>query len=129
MKARKHIWLIVIVDADNGTVARRIGQMDAALAQFPEPRTQTLRIRDEKIARLVPRRNVETWIKALNSENVDETEDYKYDRSSEEWLSLIPDAVASFYALTRPNAALPTNLIDSLRHGAQEMNHLFQLAR
>jgi len=58
-KARVHTWLIAVVDADSGTVAQRIGEMDRGLAQAQEPRVRGIRIQDETIARLVPRRNRE----------------------------------------------------------------------
>ena len=129
VKARKRVWLIAIVDADTGTVAQRLGQMDTALDKFPEPRTRAILIRDEKIARLVPRRHIETWILALNAERVDETEKCKDRiRTDEQWLARIPAAASTFYQLTRPNATLPVDLIDSLRRGVQEMNRLFQMA-
>jgi hypothetical protein len=127
-KARIHTWLIAIVDADTGTVAQRIGEMDRALTQAQEPRVRAMRIQDETIARLIPRRNIETWILALNAETVNETDDYKYTRAREDWPSLVPTAAEVFYTLTRPNADLPENLIDSIRHGIGEMARVFQAA-
>jgi hypothetical protein len=129
-KARLHTWLIAVVDADTSTVAQRIGEMDRALAQAQEPRVRAMRIQDETIARLVPRRNIETWILALNSTAVNETDDYKSTiKSNEKWHELIPSATESFFTLTRPNATLPTSLLDSLRHGIDEMRRLHKLAR
>ena len=66
VKARIHTWLIAVVDADTGTAAQRIGEMDRGLTQAQEPRLRAIRIQDETIARLVPRRNIETWLLALN---------------------------------------------------------------
>jgi hypothetical protein len=130
-KARKDAWLIAVVDADTCTIAQRIGEMDRKLTQAQEPRVRTIRIEDEKIARLVPRRNIETWIEALNSSPVNETVNYKETirRTNEEWYAFIPAAAATFFAFTRPNTNLPENLIDSLRHGIGEMQRAFQAAR
>lgn len=130
-KARRiHTWLIAVVDADADTVAHRIGEMDRSLRQAQEPRVRTMRIQDEMIVRLVPRRNIETWILALNTTAVDEDKNYKETirKTAEEWSALIPTAVASFFTLTRQNAYLPDNLIHSLRLGAGEMRRLHQLA-
>ncbi|MDR3674258.1 MAG: hypothetical protein P4N24_02130 [Acidobacteriota bacterium] len=128
--ARLHAWLVAIVDADTGTVAQRIGQMNAELTNAQEPRVKAIRIEDERIARLIPRRNIETWILALNSKAVSENADYKDSiNSSEGWSALIPPASETFYTWTRANAELPEGLIASLRHGADEMRRVFQLAR
>ena len=130
VSARLHTWLVAIVDADTGTVAQRIGQMNAELTNAQEPRVKAIRIEDERIARLVPRQNIETWILALNSRTVSETVDYKNTiKSNEEWFALIPVASETFYTLTRANAKLPEGLIASLRHGVDEMRRVFQLAR
>lgn len=99
--------------------------MDRALAQAQEPRVRATRIQDEMIARLVPRRNIETWILALNSTIVNEEDDYKYTiKTDEKWSELIPTAAASFYTLTRPNAKMPEDLIESLRFGVVEMRRV-----
>ena len=79
----------------------------------------------------IPRRNIETWIEALNSAAVNETENYKETsrRTNEEWSALIPTASETFFMLTRQNADTPASLIDSLRHGIDEMRRVFQLSR
>lgn len=129
-KARMQTWLIAVVDADTGTVAQRLGEMDRGLTQALEPRVRAMRIQDETIARLVPRRNIETWILALNTTAVNETDDYKGTiKTNEKWSELIPSASETFYTLTRPNADLPANLIDSLRQGIDEMRRVHKLAR
>lgn len=130
-KARiPNTWLIAVVDADTGTVVQRIGEMDRELTRAQEQRVRAMRIKDEMIARLVPRRNVETWIEALNSSTVNEIEDCKetIKRTDEEWSALIPTAAEAFHALTRRNADLPEDLIASLRHAVNEMRRVHQLA-
>lgn len=130
-KAKIHTWLIAVVDADTGTVAQRIGEMDRGLAQAQDQRVRAMRIQDEKIARLVPRRNIETWILALNSSTVNETRDYKkaIKKTDEEWSALIPAAAETFFAFTQINADLPENLIESLQLGIDEMRRVFSIAR
>jgi hypothetical protein len=86
-------------------------------------------IKNERIARLVPRRNIETWIKALNSEQVNETDNYKYKKHDDEWDAIIPSAAVTFFAYTRQNAQVPENLIASLLHGVNEMSRVLQLVR
>lgn len=88
-----------------------------------------MRIQDETIARLVPRRNIETWILALNGIAVNEIDPYKHTRPREDWLALIPTATAAFYDWTRPKAESPDDLLESLRHGIDEMRRVFQTAR
>jgi hypothetical protein len=129
-KARIHTWLIAVVDADTGTVAQRIGEMDKGLREAQEPRVRAIRIQDEMIARLVPRRNIETWLLALNDTTVNETDDYKHAiNTDEKWSAQIPGAAQAFFILTRQNAELPEGLIESLRLGIVEMHRVFQLAR
>jgi len=57
-------WLYVHTDADRGTVEARLGDIPAEAG--------------DPVTRLVPRRNVETWIVALTTDAVvDEETDYK----------------------------------------------------
>lgn len=127
-RAKKHIWLIVVVDADMGSVERRLGQLRLHLEQANDLRLRELRIESETIARLVPRRNIETWILALNGEDINEDDDYKNGRSREEWQALVHTASGTFYDLTRPNARGREHRIESLRRGIEEMIRLFQLS-
>ncbi len=64
--------LVVIVDADTESTRRRAAQLSDALraAGMHEPRD------DEPIVLLIPRRHVETWIRALLGDHVDEVTDY-----------------------------------------------------
>ena len=128
-KARKQTWLIVVLDADTGTVSRRIAQLDAGMAQAEDLRLRQVNPAQEAIGRLIARRNIETWILALTGETVNETSDYKHKRSSEEWVTLIPPASARLYEWTRVNAALPDPLIASLRRGVHELRRLETMGR
>ena len=48
-RVRKHSWLIAVVDADTGSVAQRIGEMDRRLTQAQEPRVRAVRLQDKRL--------------------------------------------------------------------------------
>lgn len=123
-KAKIAPWLIVAVDADNGPKERRIGQLATKLKEAEDSGQTKVTVANEAIAHLVPKRNIETWILALNRIGVNETENYKETRRNEDWDGRIPAAAEALYDWTRRNANLPDGLIDSLRHGIQELNRL-----
>jgi hypothetical protein len=78
----QRIALIVAIDADLDTVARRQRQLDETL-------DGSSRQPAERIALVVPRRNIETWLAVLldpNTTDVDEDTDFKHrfrDRTAE----------------------------------------------
>ncbi len=111
--------LIVIIDADTHTVQDRIEQLDGALREagvsmLPED-TRT-------IARLVPKRNMETWILCLNDARVNEEADYKNKR--ENWTEMVRSAVITLHTWTRPYAVVPLSCVDSLRAGMAELQKI-----
>lgn len=65
--------LVVLLDADTNTVEQRFKWLDKMLADDGQPKRQ----QHEKIAILIPKRNVETWIRYLQGNNVDETTVYQ----------------------------------------------------
>jgi hypothetical protein len=111
--------LIVLIDADISTVQQRYQQLDEALKQAGVPLVAHTK---ERIARLVPKRNIETWILFLNGVRVDEETDYKRDR--DDWSGLIRTAIDSLYLCTRRNAAVPQGCVGSLRGGIRELQKL-----
>lgn len=123
--------MFVMLDADTRTVQERLDELDQALlsaGQNPIDRNR------DPIARLIPRRNVETWVlflalKGVADPPIDETTDYKRTKDDEEWSEFIPIAAEKFFAWTRPSATLPTNLIDSLRRGIKEIPRALPLGR
>ena len=107
--------LVVLIDADTHAVHHRLRQLEQALREAGVPQ-----IRDtEEIARLIPKRNVETWILCLNDVPVDEATNYK--RSRGDWPDLIRSAAVTLYDWSRPNAALPPACVESLQFGIQEL--------
>jgi hypothetical protein len=75
----------------------------------------------EQIARLVPKRNIETWILCLNGQEVNEETDYKEAR--DDWSELTPRAAEMLFQYTRPNAQAPS-CIDFLQRGVTELKRL-----
>jgi hypothetical protein len=67
-----NLCLIVVIDADNLSVEDRIRQLEEAL----EENGQERRTAEERIVILVPKRNIETWIRYLNGHDFDETTSY-----------------------------------------------------
>ena len=78
--------------------------------------------RSEQIARLIPKRNIETWILCLNEQVVDEQIDYK--QSGNAWSKLIPSAAEKLHRWIRSSAKPPDRCVDSLRHGIEELRRL-----
>ena len=109
-QARARTALIVIIDADSHTVQDQFSQFDQALQDGGK---QTVG-GTEHIARLVPRRNIETWILCLNRQAVNEEDDYR--RKRNDWSDLIPPGHAGPSSMdslndrtTRPLCPLPAD--------------------
>ena len=117
-QARAATALIVMIDADSHTVQSRLAQLSEALDESDIKAISAT----EQIARLVPKRNVETWISFLSGRVVDEVTDYKPTR--DDWGELVPHAARMLFEWTRPKAVLPKDCIDSLHRGVSELNRL-----
>ena len=109
-KRQAQTALIVVIDADLHTVQDRLAQLDRALAREGRPVIDGR----ERVARLVPKRNVETWILCLNGQVVDEETDYKW--AERDWNQLITHAARTLSRLASSPANLADGYIDSLRH-------------
>jgi len=108
---RASALLIVIVDADQETTRRRAAQLSSALtAAGMDQRNE-----DELIAILIPKRHVETWVRALLGEQVNETDKFKYPEPTSKQ---ILQAAETLYGWTRPNAepgpTSPPSLTESI---------------
>ncbi len=117
-QARALTALTVIIDADTRTVQGRLNQLDQALTDSGQ---QTV-ADTERIARLIPKRNVETWILCLNEQAVDEGTDYTGTRSN--WNELIPQAAETLCRWTRSTTEPPNYCVSSLRTGRRELKRL-----
>ena len=111
--------LAVMIDADANTVERRWTQLDQALAKAGEKKIS----KRERIVRLVPKRNVETWILCLTSER-ELDEDTNYKREKHKWHELIPTAAGTLREWSRPKTELPAHCLNSLRLRVQELKRL-----
>jgi hypothetical protein len=94
---RASALLIVVVDADMETTLWRASQVSDALraANIDERRA------DEPIVVLIPKRHVETWIRALLGERVDEVTDYSQPTPTP---TEIKEAAGELFKWTRPRA-------------------------
>ncbi len=119
--ARAETALIVLIDADNLSVQERLAQLDRNL---DEAQADRVRQDAEQIARLVPKRNIETWILCLNDFPVVVDEETDYKRTRNDWTKLIPSGIETLYDWTRPNAQLPASSISSLLLGVAELKRL-----
>ncbi len=92
--------LVVIVDADREATERRAAQMeDALFAAGMQARGS-----DEQIVVLIPRRHVETWIRALLGNQVDEVTDFTKAPYSTPVPNDVKGAAAKLHEWTRPGA-------------------------
>jgi hypothetical protein len=69
----QRVALVVVIDADRETVRHRQRQLDETLSGIGSPS----RAGSERIAILVPKRNIETWLQALLGAPTEEETDYK----------------------------------------------------
>jgi len=123
--------MFAVMDADELTVARCLSDLDDELVTAGHPRVNN---NHDRIARLIPKRNIETWILFLSSDenarrSVSEKDDYKDSKKNEQWDSLVQQAVAALYGWTRPGAILPGNLLDSLGNGLREISRALPIGR
>jgi hypothetical protein len=117
-QARALTALIVMIDADTRTVQDRLSRLDQALTDSGQQAVA----HTERMARLIPRRNVETWILCLNAQAVDEETDYKGTRNN--WSELIPTASETLCQWARSQGEPPNHFVRSLRIGVRELQRL-----
>ena len=76
---RVAIGLVVLIDADTGTLEARLNELASAL----DKDEQEKRGSNEAIAIFVPKRNIETWIHYLQGETVNEEDAYARFKNNE----------------------------------------------
>jgi hypothetical protein len=111
--ARAASALIVVIDADNHEPAKRQHQLEEAL--------DSARSDGERIANLIPKRNIETWILCLDGKAVNEVEDYSKSHGIED---RIGPAARAFFDWARANAIPPSHCIPSLYAAIPEAQRL-----
>lgn len=101
------LGLVVVADADTGSVETRVRELN----------DQVQRRADERILLMIPRRNIETWIRYLCGAPVDEATDYK---------TRDPDADACRAAAVKlaVTREAPEDAPDSLRRFFQELRRV-----
>jgi hypothetical protein len=71
--ARAKTFLIVMIDADTGSVADREAQLKQACEQASvQPRQSA-----ERVVHAIPKRAINTWLAWLDGQDADETTDYR----------------------------------------------------
>jgi len=110
--------LIAMIDADTHTVRDRLAQLDRELTAVGKPPVSN----DEQIARLIPKRNVETWILCLNGTVVNEETDYK--GKSMNWNQLASTAANALSLSTQSGTADLAVFTESLRIGIVELKKI-----
>jgi hypothetical protein len=109
--------LVVMVDADDATPDQRLRELDKRL----ELDGQAKRDAGEKIIVLVPRRNIETWIRWLEGNPVTEEEAYpKYTGAERK----CQEAVQRLVELLHSGGDLPQDCPPSLRVAVEELRKL-----
>lgn len=112
---RTSVALIAVIDADNNSVSNRFAQLQK------ECTLQNVKFRNDRdcVAIAVPKRNIETWIRYLNGENVDEDEDKHYSKLDRE--RLCAPAVKKLVQFCK-KAGLPSDAPPSLAAACGEYN-------
>jgi hypothetical protein len=122
-KSRAATSLIVMMDADDQSVDRCCGDLDRRLSEAGQERVDR---RSDSIARLIPKRNIETWLFYLTSDaeariGIDETADFKTSKPKDAWDSLLPAASDAFFTWHHAPSNRPQPLLDSLGRGLREL--------
>ena len=116
--------LVVHLDADTDTVARRARQLAAALKKSgQDPRQVT-----EPISHVIPRRHTETWLCVLTGAVVDEEQDCKRHRLLPDFDGVVQQAAHELYNMTRGETA-PVPTLPSLATAVPELQRLETVKR
>lgn len=119
--------MFVLRDADRKTVQERFDDLDEALCSAGLAKIDPER---EAVARLVPKRNIETWILCLSNHSgllaVDEEQDYKNTQDDNGWSALIPQSAESFLSWTQRTGDLPDAMLNSVKTGIREAHRTLQ---
>ncbi|MEG4321788.1 MULTISPECIES: hypothetical protein [unclassified Microcoleus] len=116
---RVSIGLVVLIDADTGTLQARLNELDGML----EEDEQENRRLDEAIAIFVPKRNIETWIHYLQGESVNEEAAYpKFEQNEAVCKTSVEHLADRCYS-----QSLPEDAPRSLQAACGELQRLFPL--
>lgn len=114
-----NISLLIMIDADpENSVGNRLAQLDDALARASLDRRHA----GEKIALIVPKRNIETWIHYFNGTDINETDDYPKLAKASDCKPAVEKAADC------RNGTLPDNAPDSLKRACMELHRILPKA-
>jgi hypothetical protein len=113
------IGLVVLIDADTGTLEARLNELASVLNKDK----QENRGSNEAIAIFVPKRNIETWIRYLQGETVNEEAVYaKFKNNEAVCKTAVEDLADRCYS-----QSLPENAPPSLQAACGELQRLLPL--
>lgn len=113
------IGLVVLIDADTGTLEARLNQLASVLAQDAQEKRRS----HEAIAIFVPKRNIETWIHYLQGESVNEEDAYaKFEKNEAVCKTYVENLADRCYAQD-----LPEDAPRSLQAACRELQRLLSL--
>ena len=121
-KDKVSIGLVVLIDADTGTLAARLNQLASALEESEQKKPKN-RKPNEAIAIFVPKRNIETWIRYLQGETVNEEAVYPKFKNNE----AVCKTAAEDLADRCYSQSLPENAPPSLQAACGELQRLLPL--
>lgn len=104
--AKAETALLVMIDADTGTVTEMAKRLDAICSE----QGVAVKNQNDRAALLIPKRNIETWIHFLNGEAVDETTAY----SKLRWESDCKPGVKGLFEICSKGEC-PADFPDSLK--------------
>lgn len=118
---RVSIGLVVLIDADNGTLQEHLDQLANVLKEDSQQNRQP----DEAIAIFIPKRNIETWIHYLQGETVDEETGYsKFDKNEATCKRYVENLAEQCRSQN-----LPENAPESLQAACGELQRLLPLLK
>jgi hypothetical protein len=113
------IGLVVLIDADTGTLEARLNGLASALDEDEQENRRS----NEAIAIFVPKRNIETWIHYLQGETVNEEDAYaKFEKNEAVCKTAVEDLADHCYS-----QSLPEDAPRSLQAACGELQRLLPL--
>ena len=118
-KNRVAIGLVVLIDADTGTLAARLNWLASALDKDEQEKRDS----NEAIAIFIPKRNIETWIHYLQGETVNEEDAYvRFEKNEAACKTAVEDLADRCYS-----QSLPEDAPRSLQAACGELQRLLPL--
>jgi hypothetical protein len=116
---RVSIGLVVLIDADTGTLEARLNELASVLDEDEQKNREP----NEAIAIFVPKRNIETWIHYLQGETVNEEDAYaKFEKNEAVCKTAVEDLADRCYS-----QSLPEDAPRSLQAACGELQRLLPL--